>query len=88
MQEANQILTLNVGPSQLLSQLCDEIEFEKVINDLVEWDPVRCSLSPGTRIKALVLNILCMANHSIKSVNSMRLKILKCYLGPTLHLKN
>lgn len=56
---SDQILTLHVGPSQLLSKLCDEIELEKTINDLVKWDSVRCHLSPGTRIKALVLNILC-----------------------------
>ncbi|MFJ5623338.1 hypothetical protein ACIQD3_11480 [Peribacillus loiseleuriae] len=30
-----------------------------MINELVEWDPIRCGLSPETRIKALVLNILC-----------------------------
>ncbi|MEC5270215.1 IS1634 family transposase, partial [Heyndrickxia coagulans] len=34
-------------------------ELEKTINDLVKWDSVRCHISPGTRIKALVLNILC-----------------------------
>jgi transposase len=56
---SDQILTLHVGPSQLLSKLCDEIELEKTSNDLVKWDSVRCHLSPGTRIKALVLNILC-----------------------------
>ncbi|UXC23419.1 IS1634 family transposase [Weizmannia sp. FSL K6-0777] len=56
---SDQILTLHVGPSQLLSKLCDEIELEKTINDLVKWDSVRCHISPGTRIKALVLNILC-----------------------------
>ncbi|RCS34369.1 IS1634 family transposase [Heyndrickxia coagulans] len=56
---SDQILTLHVGPSQLLSKLCDEIELEKTINNLVKWDSVRCHISPGTRIKALVLNILC-----------------------------
>ncbi|AJO21493.1 transposase family protein [Heyndrickxia coagulans] len=35
---SDQILTLHVGPSQLLSKLCDEIELEKTINNLVKWD--------------------------------------------------
>lgn len=26
--------------------------------ELCDWDPARCNLSPGTRIKAMVINIL------------------------------
>ncbi len=34
----NQVLTLDVGPSQLLSKLMDEIQFEEKINESVVWD--------------------------------------------------
>jgi len=46
------------GPAVLVDQLCREIEFETVINDLLVWDRSRCHLSPGARIKALVINVL------------------------------
>jgi hypothetical protein len=32
--------------------------FGKIIDDIVPWDKKQCYLSPGTRIKALVINIL------------------------------
>ncbi|WP_243293180.1 IS1634 family transposase, partial [Bacillus sp. FJAT-47783] len=59
MTQTDQILTLSAGPSQLISAICDEIGFEKIINEQLEWDKNRCHLSPGTRLKALVINILC-----------------------------
>lgn len=58
----DQIVTLNVGPFQLLSALCDEIGLEDIINAQVTLDPVRCGLSPGTRIKTILLNILAQGN--------------------------
>jgi transposase len=58
----DQILTFDVGPSQLLSKLYDEIRLEEIINELTEWDPARCNLSPGTRIKAMSINILTEGN--------------------------
>ncbi|WP_180954822.1 hypothetical protein [Bacillus sp. V3-13] len=39
---ADQVLTLDVGPSQLLSNLMDEIRFEEIINESVVWDKKRC----------------------------------------------
>ncbi|MBE1556977.1 IS1634 family transposase [Sporosarcina limicola] len=59
MKQPDQILTLSAGPSQLISAICDEIGFEKTINEQLDWDKDRCHLSPGARIKALVINILC-----------------------------
>lgn len=52
------MLSLNSGPTVLLSRLCEEMDFEGVLNRLLRWDPQRSKLSPGTRIKALVMNIL------------------------------
>jgi transposase len=52
------VLSLNSGPTVLLNRLCEEIDFEETLNRLLPWDPARSKLSPGTRIKALVMNIL------------------------------
>lgn len=46
------------GPAVLLDRLCQEIEFETMLNTLLKWGPDRCKLSPGARIKALVINVL------------------------------
>jgi transposase len=37
--------------------LYDQLGIGKTIDEMVHWDPVQCRLSPGTRIKALVINI-------------------------------
>ncbi|MFA1820111.1 DUF4277 domain-containing protein [Virgibacillus oceani] len=58
MNPKDEIKMLSSGPSQLISAICDEIGFEKLINKQLEWDEIRCNLSPGARLKALVINIL------------------------------
>lgn len=47
-----------VGPAPLVAAMCEAIGLVEAIDHLVEWDPAQCRLSPGTRIKALVVNIL------------------------------
>lgn len=59
MPDIQQAVAKSVGPAQLIAKLCDEIGFEDLLNDQLEWDPVRCHRSPGQRIKAMVINILC-----------------------------
>lgn len=59
MTEIQQAVAKSVGPAQLIAKLCDEIGFEDLLNDQLQWDPVRCHLSPGQRMKAMVINILC-----------------------------
>lgn len=54
-----QPVAVTAGPAQLISKLCEEIGFVEIINDLLPWDPSHCHLSPGIRLKALVINILC-----------------------------
>ncbi|WP_127586918.1 IS1634 family transposase [Paenibacillus koleovorans] len=46
------------GPTVLMDRLCREIELEETLNELLAWDSKRCNLSPGARIKALILNVL------------------------------
>lgn len=47
-----------VGPAPLIAAMCDAVDLVGVIDRLTEWDPGQCRLSPGTRIKALIVNIL------------------------------
>lgn len=58
MQTPEKVMVYTMGPTVLLNQLCKEIHFEETINRMVAWDQEKCRLSPGTRLKALVLNIL------------------------------
>jgi len=43
------------GPAGLIGALFDQLRFGKIIDDIVPWDKKQCYLSPGTRIKALVI---------------------------------
>ena len=51
------IEVFNQGPASLISALYDQLGIGRTIDAMVRWDPVQCRLSPGTRIKALVINI-------------------------------
>jgi len=48
----------NQGAGSLISALYDQLGIGQTIDEMVRWDPVQCQLSPGTRVKALVINIL------------------------------
>jgi transposase len=58
MQFENMV-SISAGPSQLIAALCDEIGLEDLINDSLTWEPSYWKLSPGTHIKAMIINILC-----------------------------
>ncbi len=45
------------GPAAFIAALYDELSIGQTIDEMVSWDPKQCRLSPGTRIKALVINI-------------------------------
>jgi transposase len=47
------------GPAGFIAALYDQLGFGKIIDDLLPWDPAQCLMSPGTRIKAMVINIFC-----------------------------
>ena len=51
------IEVFNQGPASLISALYDQLGIGRTIDEMVRWDPLQCRLSPGTRIKALVINI-------------------------------
>ena len=48
-----------LGPLPLLLQISRAIRLAETIDEMVPWDRTRCRLSPGQRIEALVLNVLC-----------------------------
>lgn len=51
------IEVFNQGPASLISALYDQLGIGRTVDEMVRWDPAQCRLSPGTRIKALVINI-------------------------------
>ena len=53
------MVSISAGPSQLIAALCDEIGLEELINRSLTWEPAYWKQSPGTHIKAMVINILC-----------------------------
>lgn len=52
------IKVLDAGAAPLVAAMCDEIKLAEIINQLVTWDDKQCKLSPGTRIGALIVNVL------------------------------
>jgi transposase len=45
------------GPAALISALFDELKIGQTIDEMVHWDQAQCHMSPGTRVKALIINI-------------------------------
>ena len=45
------------GPGPMVAAMCDAEPLVEVIDGLVAWDPAQGRLSPGTRIKTLVVNM-------------------------------
>ena len=76
------ILSLNSGPTVLLNRLCEDIDFEETLNRLLSWDPARSKLSPGTRIKALVINILTGRDPLYKVERFYREQDVELLFGP------
>lgn len=53
------IVPVHAGASQLLSALCDEFGIERILNQILPWDQAQWKQSPGTHVKALIINALC-----------------------------
>lgn len=47
-----------VGSTGVIGAMCDAVGLTKTIDACVTWDEDQCKLSPGTRIKAIIINIL------------------------------
>jgi transposase len=53
------ITALNAGPTQLIAALCDQLNVEDTINTMLDWHPSYWKVSPGTHVKAMIINFLC-----------------------------
>ena len=51
------VQAFNQGPANLISALYDQLNIGSTIDAMVSWDPAQCRLSPGMRIKAMVVNM-------------------------------
>jgi transposase len=47
------------GPTPLINAMCNTIEVTEIVDANTFWDEKQCKLSPGTLLKALLVNILC-----------------------------
>jgi transposase len=46
------------GPLPIIAAVCRESGLVETIDDLVDWDEQQCTLSPGERVMALIMNVL------------------------------
>jgi transposase len=46
------------GPLPIIAAVCRESGLVETINDLADWDEQQCTLSPGERAMALIMNVL------------------------------
>lgn len=52
------IIPIHVGASGSLAAVCRDLGIAKMVNRLVRWDEKQWKVSPGTRLVALIVNIL------------------------------
>lgn len=52
------VRSYRVGSTAVVSAMCDAIGLSETIDECVNWDEKQCRLSPGTRVKAIIINIL------------------------------
>ena len=48
-----------VGATAFIAQVCRDLGIADKVNRMVEWDQKQWKLSPGTRVVALIINIIC-----------------------------
>lgn len=56
--DSSNIRIFRAGPAAVIARLCDVLKIAEMIDTVIDWDPAQCRLSPGTRVKALSINIL------------------------------
>ena len=49
-------------PAPMIQAICRDIGLTQTINHMLEWDEARCTLSPGQRVEAMIIN--CLMNRS------------------------
>lgn len=53
------MVPVHAGASQLIGALYDELGIGKQIDAALKWDRMQWKVSPGTHMKAMVMNVLC-----------------------------
>ncbi|MFC5405794.1 DUF4277 domain-containing protein [Cohnella soli] len=56
---SDSVVPVHAGASQLIAALFDELGVERIVNQMVTWDVAQWKRSPGTHIKAMIINTLC-----------------------------
>jgi transposase len=74
--------SINAGSTSLISAMCDQIGLVETINELLEWDPLRCKLSPGEHVKALLINIIDDRKALYAVDEYFAKKDVECLFGP------
>jgi transposase len=54
----NNMKIFNTGLAPVISAIWEQLNIGKNLDTFLTWDTTQCKLSPGIRIKALVINIL------------------------------
>lgn len=54
----NHMKIYHAGPAPVISAIWEQLGIGKILDTLLQWEPRQCKLSPGIRIKAIVINIL------------------------------
>ena len=62
------ILAHPVGAAPLVAALCRQLGIPDLIDREATWDPSRCILSPGERITALIINLICEERRPLYTV--------------------
>lgn len=55
---ATDVSALAMGATCFIAQVCRDLGIAQTINRIVSWDKEQCNISPGSRIVALIVNIL------------------------------
>ncbi|MCL4439544.1 MAG: DUF4277 domain-containing protein [Firmicutes bacterium] len=56
--DISNIRLFRAGPAAVIARLCDVLKIPEIIDSVIDWDPAQCHLSPGIRVKALLINFL------------------------------
>ena len=63
------VLASPVGAAPLIAALCRDLGIPQLIDQEATWDEDRCILSPGERITALIINLLCEERRPLYKVH-------------------
>jgi transposase len=74
-----------VGPLPLVAAIIRDLGLIELLDQLLPWDPVRCRLSPGQRIAALIVNMLGGHRPLYRVGEFYRQTVPELLFGPEVH---